>query len=100
MLTGPAKHSPLLFPGRWPDIPLSTSSVRKIVIYYGGQARVKLSKCHPHNFRHGIAKYLLQQGATLKQVQNHLGHSNIATTARYLDYTEEETDRWYHQHLE
>jgi len=37
-----------------------------------------------HTLRHTAAKLRRQSGATLEDVQAVLGHSNIATTARYL----------------
>lgn len=38
-------------------------------------------KLHPHIFRHSRAVQMLMSGATLHDVQMHLGHSNITTTA-------------------
>jgi site-specific recombinase XerD len=38
----------------------------------------------PHCLRHTFASWALQAGATLAEVQEALGHSNIATTAIYL----------------
>jgi integrase len=42
-----------------------------------------------HGFRHTHAVLLLESGASLKYVSNHLGHKTIKTTAdTYLDITE------------
>lgn len=43
-------------------------------------------RVHPHIFRHSRAAELHEQGATVKEVQLALGHSNLATTSLYLDH--------------
>lgn len=47
-------------------------------------ARAGLSGIHVHALRHSSAKLRREAGATLEDVQAHLGHANLATTARYL----------------
>jgi integrase len=42
-----------------------------------------------HDLRHTCASHLIMRGANLKEVQTHLGHSNVATTNRYLHLTDE-----------
>jgi integrase/recombinase XerC len=42
------------------------------------------SHLHPHALRHGYAVYSIRNHADLLDVQRQLGHSNIATTSRYL----------------
>ena len=39
---------------------------------------------HPHAFRHTHALELMEEGVPLNIIQQHLGHSNIATTSIYL----------------
>lgn len=39
-----------------------------------------LHKIHVHGFRHTHASLLFESGATLKEVQTRLGHSDIKTT--------------------
>jgi integrase/recombinase XerD len=38
----------------------------------------------PHWLRHAHARYAIDRGATLPEVQATLGHANIATTSGYL----------------
>lgn len=38
----------------------------------------------PHTLRHGYAVYALRGGANISDIQRQLGHTNIATTSRYL----------------
>jgi integrase len=39
-------------------------------------------KPRPHDLRHTCASWLIEAGATLEQVQDHLGHESILTTRR------------------
>jgi site-specific recombinase XerD len=47
---------------------------------------------HIHALRHSSAKLRREAGASLEDVQAHLGHANIATTGRYLARLEGATD--------
>lgn len=46
--------------------------------------RAGITHLTPHQFRSGYAVYSIRNGADLLDVQRQLGHSNIATTSRYL----------------
>lgn len=44
---------------------------------------------HTHTMRHKFATDLLERGANIKQVQELLGHENLATTELYLSVTDQ-----------
>ena len=50
-----------------------------------GAELIAPTHAHPHALRHGYAlRYLTQKGATLAALQRRMGHTDIATTAKYL----------------
>lgn len=42
---------------------------------------------HPHLLRHTFATYMLEEGSTIREVQEILGHKRVETTARYTHIT-------------
>jgi integrase/recombinase XerD len=44
----------------------------------------------PHSLRHWCATNLLRNGANIRDIQQFLGHADLATTARYLHSNEEQ----------
>ena len=65
--------------------PLSTASIRNIVIKYWGDEHMT-----PHTFRHSFAVHCLKQGMNIRVLQKILGHKDLATAAVYLDLIEED----------
>jgi integrase/recombinase XerC len=61
---------------------LDTGYVRKMVARYGAKADIEI-RCHPHLLRHTCASELLEDGLTLPEVQQVLGHERLETTAIY-----------------
>jgi len=49
----------------------------------------------PHLLRHSCATYLLDKGWNIKEVQEYLGHENIATTQIYLHISKQKSKEKY-----
>ncbi|NCN87573.1 MAG: tyrosine-type recombinase/integrase [Candidatus Pacebacteria bacterium] len=69
------------------EMRLTTRSVQRVVDKYARQAKLPI-KISPHGLRHTFATDLLSNGAGLRDVQEMLGHKNIATTQIYTHVTQ------------
>lgn len=65
---------------------LTVRTVQRALSYYGRLAHLPFSVT-PHVLRHSFATDLLSHGAGLRDVQEMLGHKNIATTQIYTHVT-------------
>lgn len=65
---------------------LSPRSVQRMVEKYRKAARLPVP-ITPHGIRHSFATDLLSKGAGLREVQEMLGHKNVATTQIYTHVT-------------
>jgi site-specific recombinase XerD len=82
------------YSGKQPDITsdgdemrLTVRSVQRMVDRYCRLAHLPI-KISPHGLRHSFATDLLKNGANLRDVQEMLGHKNIATTQIYTHVTQ------------
>lgn len=76
------------------EMRLTTRSVQRLVDKYCRQARLPI-KLSPHGIRHSFATDLLSNGAGLRDVQEMLGHKNIATTQIYTHVTRPQLKKMY-----
>jgi site-specific recombinase XerD len=75
-----------LFPNRDGSRPMDTTSAQKV--YYAAKERAGITRGHGiHCLRHSFATHLLEAGVNLPTIQRLMGHTSLATTARYLHVT-------------
>jgi site-specific recombinase XerD len=75
--------------------PLSDTAFASILRHYARKAGLEPGAIHAHTLRHTAAKLRRQAGASLEEVKDLLGHSNLATTAIYLNRIEAAEDpKW------
>lgn len=70
--------------------PMDRLAIHNLIKLYAGKAKVKLSRAHAHNFRHLCAFRLLEEGLSIDEVADILGHSDINTTRIYTRKTKVE----------
>ncbi|HCC84783.1 MAG TPA: hypothetical protein DEP87_03820 [Candidatus Pacebacteria bacterium] len=76
------------------EMRLTTRSVQRLVDQYCRLAKLPI-KLSPHSIRHSFATDLLSNGAGLRDVQEMLGHKNIATTQIYTHVTQPQLKQAY-----
>jgi len=96
------KNKTLLFPGlgrtgkgdSTTTEPMSRTSVQKTMKLALADAGI-VKKAHIHTLRHSYATHLLEEGVSLKLIQQYLGHSLIQTTLIYVHLTKKCHDQAY-----
>lgn len=76
---------------------LTARSVQRIVEKYRKQAKLPIP-ITPHGIRHTFATDLLSKGAGLREVQEMLGHKNVATTQIYTHVTNPQLKKVHDQY--
>lgn len=68
--------------------PVYSSCIREALKDAGDRAGLTAEgvRVHPHAFRHTFASELAREGVPVNVIKALLGHSSLATTARYLDH--------------
>ncbi len=72
-----------LFPGKTPDVPLSSATIQKACKMAAALARLN-QPVSPHTLRHSYATGLLEAGVDLLTIGRLLGHQSFTTTMVYL----------------
>ena len=78
-----SRPAPWLFPGKYPDQPLSPSGVQRVARRASLEAGLRKGVT-THTMRHCCATHLLEAGVDLRTIQELLGHSSLTTTSLYL----------------
>ena len=73
-----------LFCSGW-GTPLTTGYIRRMLPTLARRAGIA-KRVHAHGLRHTHAAELREEGVDIGVISKQLGHSDISTTARYLDH--------------
>lgn len=81
--------------GRRRGQPLAMEGLRKIFRYRRGKSRL-IKDANPHRFRHTFCTNLIRQGVSLPIVQKLMGHDSIETTLIYINLSDDDVAKDYH----
>jgi integrase len=91
---------PYLFVTRQSGIsPISGLTIYLLFRRYAEAAALPADRRHPHVLRHSIAVHLMNAGWDVSDVQDWLGHRNIASTMVYAAVTNKRREAKYEQAL-
>ncbi len=93
-------RNPYLFTSRQSSLgPMSQSMIYTLFRRYASAANVPADRCHPHVLRHSIAVHLMNAGWDAADVQDWLGHRDIASTMVYAAITNKRREAKYEEAL-
>jgi integrase len=93
-------ENPCLFPSRQDaGRPLSASMIYHLFRGYADAADLPGDRRHPHVLRHSIAVHLMNAGWDAADVQDWLGHRDIASTMVYATVTNKRREAKYEEAL-
>lgn len=78
--------------------PMRSVHVSRIFREYLREFKMDSPEISTHSVRHSTAKHLLDNGASIRHVQELLGHKNIETTVRYTQVQTDGLYRIYRKH--
>lgn len=81
-----------LFPGKTPEVPLSSTTIQKAMKLAVAKAGIK-KPATPHTLRHSWATSMLEAGVDLLTISKILGHASFVTTMIYLHVRRQHFDR-------
>lgn len=87
--------NPYLFASRQSDGPISGGTIYAWFRRYAKEAKLPVSKQHPHVLRHSVAVHLMEAGLDVSDVQDWLGHTDISTTMIYAQVTNKRREKTY-----
>lgn len=91
---------PFLFVTRQTEIwPISASTIYLLFKRYADAAHLPADRRHPHVLRHSIAVHLMNAGWDAADVQDWLGHRDIASTMVYAAVTNKRREAKYEEAL-
>lgn len=79
--------------------PISPSTIYQVFRSYAEAAGLPADRMHPHVLRHSIAVHLMNAGWDVADVQDWLGHRDIASTMVYAAVTNKRREAKYEEAL-
>lgn len=75
---------------------LKSAYIREMLARYGRKAGITI-RVRPHLLRHTFASEFLEDGGTLLELQNQLGHARLETTTIYAHHSNVRMRKWANQ---